>query len=92
MLIERMIDEGVRIFDLGLGHYAYKQRLGGHETPVRTIVLAANDPISRMRTERYCRLAELGDKAYYKAYRCRLAPRLSLAQRSLSRAWIRSRL
>ncbi len=91
-LFEHAIDEGKQIIDAGVGHYDYKLRLGGSQQRVRSILLAANRDDALRRAELFCSLAAVLDRAYYKLWFCRIAPRLPRRRRPLSRTWMRSRL
>lgn len=91
-MIEALIAEGVRSADVGVGHYDYKQRLGGRERPLRTLAIAAARPSSRTRARAAAAAASLLDRVYYRAWYCRLRPRTPVPHRPLRKSWIRSRL
>lgn len=91
-MIEAAISEGASAIEAGIGRYEYKCRLGAREYPLRSILIAANRPSSRLRAELFCRLADALHLLYYRLWFHRLAPRLPLPRRPLWRTWIRSRL
>ncbi len=90
-LFERAVMECATSADLGTGTYGYKRRLGGTEHPVRSMVLTPKKRRVKRMVRRFLRAADLLDKAYYKVWFRRIAPRLPGARRPLAKTWIRTR-
>jgi CelD/BcsL family acetyltransferase involved in cellulose biosynthesis len=91
-LFAQMIDEGITRADLGLGHYAYQQKLGGGEKDVHSILLCARRSAARRRIHALMRIAFLIDRVYYRLwYQC-VRPRLRLRGGRLRTCWIRTRV
>lgn len=91
-IIELAISQGLRRVDVGTGHYEYKLRLGGVETPVWTSLLASARVSLYPRAHVLYYVSTALDRLYYKTWRYRVAPRLGLPPRPLWDAWIRTRL
>jgi CelD/BcsL family acetyltransferase involved in cellulose biosynthesis len=91
-MIEHAIAAGFARIEGGIGHYDYKLQLGGTEYPVRSLVVTSASPWTRRRLGAYARMADALDLFYYRGWFQRMAPRLPLPRRPLSRTWIRSRL
>jgi CelD/BcsL family acetyltransferase involved in cellulose biosynthesis len=91
-MIEWAITEKVRYIEAGIGHYDYKIKLGGIERPLRSILIAADQKSSRLKTHLFSKMGEALHFFYYRLWFNRLAPRLPFKRRPLWKTWIRSRL
>jgi len=89
---EHAIARGARIADLGRGEYDYKLRMGGEQRPIESIGLVRPGAISKLRSAALRVASDAINKAYYRAWYCRLAPTYGGASRSLSPLWIRTRI
>jgi len=91
-LIQEMIHEGMRRIEAGVGHYDYKVQLGGEELQVRSFLVAAERPATKLRVWIFLNFSLFLHLVYYRLWFIRLAPRLPLPRASLWRIWVRSRL
>jgi CelD/BcsL family acetyltransferase involved in cellulose biosynthesis len=91
LLIRRFIEAGVREVDLGTGRYEYKERLGATCRPVRSLLIARDQPATVRRARRFNAAARGFDWLYYRQWYCRVRPRLRLRGAPLRWSWIRSR-
>ena len=90
--IKEAIASGVTRIEAGAGHYPYKQRLGGSEYRLRSLLITRALWWPRLKARILCAWADLLNLAYYRIWFQRLAPRLFLCRRPLWRSWIRTRL
>lgn len=88
----KLMTEGVRRVESGIGHYDYKVQWGGREHALHSLLVVANRPGSRLRCRLFRRLADALHLLYYRIWFLRLAPKLPLTRRPLWRLWIRSRI
>jgi CelD/BcsL family acetyltransferase involved in cellulose biosynthesis len=84
-----LIEDGRTMVEGGPGHYEYKVRLGAEEHPLRRVVISAG---AGRRTGLLLRWSDLLHLVYYRAWFLKVAPRLRLSGRPLSRRWIRTRI
>jgi CelD/BcsL family acetyltransferase involved in cellulose biosynthesis len=87
-----LIEDGQTMVEGGPGHYEYKVRLGAQEQPLRRVVISGASASSRWRGDLLLRWADFLHLAYYRAWFLKLAPRVGLSRRPLSRLWVRSRI
>jgi CelD/BcsL family acetyltransferase involved in cellulose biosynthesis len=90
-LAEHMHRRGVRTLDLGTGGQDYKRRLGAEHHDVRSILLLARREGLAPRARLFCAAADLLDRAYYRGWYRRVAPRLPGRGRPLWTSWITAR-
>jgi len=90
--IEMALAEGVREIEAGAGHYDYKVKLGGKEYTLHTIMLVRKQWFCRWRAFLFANLSDFLHFCYYRAWFCRLAPKLPFKRRPLWKIWIRTRL
>jgi CelD/BcsL family acetyltransferase involved in cellulose biosynthesis len=90
-MLEVAAGEGATRIEAGNGWYEYKERLNATSHPLHSIVISSRSAGSHMRTRAALALADVIDKAYYRLWFSRVAPRLPLPRRGLRRFWIRRR-
>lgn len=91
--IARIIPEGVRRIDSGVGEYDHKASLGAEMVPLARILLYPTG--LRARVAALCRWSDLVNLLYYRIWFLKLAPRLrriGLARAPLWRYWRETRL
>ena len=88
----KLISQGVRRVESGIGHYDYKVQWGGQEHPLHSLLVVANRSGSRLRCRLFFKLADALHLLYYRIWFLRVAPKLPLKRRPLWRLWIRSRI
>jgi hypothetical protein len=91
-LFDAMMRENIRRVEAGMGHYDYKMQFGGEELKVRSFLITAVRPGAALRARLFLRISDLLHFFYYRVWRLRLASRLPLSRRPLSRTWIRCRI
>lgn len=91
-LIEEMIREGVLRIEGGIGQYDYKAQLGATEHELRSILIGSLRRTSRVRSCVFVIAADMLHLLYYRIWRLKIAPALSMSIGPLSKTWIRLRL
>lgn len=90
--VQRAIEEGKQVMDVGRGHYEYKLRHGAAEVPLHTLLWVRNAWASRVRARVLRGVSMALHKMYYRLWFARLAPRLRVPRKPLWKSWIRTRL
>ncbi len=90
--VERAIEEGKRVMDVGRGHYDYKLRHGAKEVPLCSFLWVRRSLRSKLSARAFLAASRALHKAYYCLWFCRLAPRLPMPRRPLWQSWIRMRV
>lgn len=96
VMIQQLIDDGIRTIEAGRGEYSYKLVYGGENVPVHRIVVSASTWFARARLTMIFAWTDLLNLLYYRIWFLKLAPRLHRLTggkpRPLWRSWIRTRL
>lgn len=91
-MLQELTADGVHSVEAGPGCYPYKRRMGAQEHNVRSMLIVRRDASARLKARLTTSLADLLDRAYYRLWYLRIAPRLPWSRRPLINAWIRSRI
>ena len=92
LMLKRLIADGVRRVEAGLGDYGYKLNYGAKTVAVDSVVIHGNTSGAGLRYFLVLKWADLINLLYYRIWFLKLIPRLSLKPRPLWSVWIRSRL
>ena len=96
LMIERLIANGVRRIEAGVGAYDYKLVYGGEAVPVHRLIVTRATLSARLQLALLLGWARLLHLSYYRLWFGRLAPRLRKLvpwpHRPLWASWIRSRI
>ena len=84
-------EEGVDEVDAGVGHYEYKRRLSGIETPLQSEMYVRDSRRSRISVRLAGTVSDLVNLLYYRAWYVRIRPRMLGKGRPLWPYWIRTR-
>ncbi len=74
-LIDWAIRNGIREIEAGPGHYYYKVSMGAHEIPMRSLLIARDSAITRIKVHGFQKFYLLLDLVYYRIWYRRLAKR-----------------
>jgi len=91
-LIESVIGEGVTGIEAGMGHYGYKQQLGGEELLCKSAVVVSTRGGDARRVRLFLRMSDLLHLLYYRIWFLRLARWWPGRRGPLWRIWVRARL
>ncbi len=96
VMIQQLIESGIRKIEAGRGEYGYKQVYGGENVPVHRLMVSKSRGLARVRLALLLGWADLLNLLYYRIWFLKLAPRLRRLTggkpRPLWRSWIRTRL
>ena len=91
-IIENAINDNVKSIEAGTGRYEYKLRMGGDESSLQSIMFVARERHTKRRVKLFIRGARFLHRWYYRAWFCRIAPRMPATQGPLWKLWRQSRL
>ena len=91
-VIETAINDDMNSIEAGMGRYEYKLRMGGDESTLQSIMFVARKRHSQRRVKMFIRGAGFLHRWYYRAWFCRIAPRMPWTQGPLWKLWRNSRL
>ena len=89
-MVKRGISESTKWLDLMRGEYRHKLQLGGQIFEIKNIYLYSYRWVALLRVAIFRVLAKALDISYYKIWRRRIAPKISLRQGPLRLLWIRT--